>query len=241
MNKTRLRSLTRTGAPAVAAVAVLIFLTPALLAFDWPQYRGPSRHGVSAETGLLASWSQEGPREVWRQQIGSGFSGMAIIGDRLYTMAAGEKEEFVLCLDAQTGKVLWRTAVGERFASEFGDGPRSTPTVDHGVVFTVASSAKLVALDAKSGKILWHKEAEVLGMAPRFGYATSPLIEGNLVVVEMGGAQEGPGTAAFDRETGELKWQALEVPSSDSRWFCGAGSSPGDARKELDLAKSRQR
>ena len=216
MKKVFARSIAPAGVLIVCAIAWHGLATAPLLANDWPQYRGPSRHGVSAETGMLESWSDRGPKELWRREVGTGFSGMAIADGRLYTMAARDGEEFVLCLDAQTGEALWRTGVGDQFISEFGDGPRSTPTIDNGVVFTVASSAKLLALDAKSGKILWQNAAEELGNAPRFGYSTSPLIEQGLVIVEMGGGDEGPGAAAFDRVSGKLKWRALKAPASYS-------------------------
>src|SRR5947209_2104092 len=122
----------RTRLPGIALVLALV-VSPAA-ADDWPQFRGPKRDGVSTEKGLLASWPKEGPRLVWSfKNAGVGYSSCAIAGGKLYTMGTRNKEDIVLCLDATNGAELWTAKVGPFFTfkgNEWGDGPRSTPTID---------------------------------------------------------------------------------------------------------------
>jgi hypothetical protein len=220
------------------ALLVLLALAGPASASDWPQFRGPARQGVSTETGLLRAWPESGPRELWRHRIGSGFSSVSVVGDRLYTMSAENTspeggDEYVLAFDADTGQELWRTRIDQPLPSEFGDGPRSTPTVQDGLLYTVSSRAKMVALAAADGSVVWQQELAQWKTAPRFGYSASPLIEGDLVIVEIGGPPvEGeeptPGVAAFDRKSGELRWTALQGPANHSSPIA------------VDLAGSRQ-
>src|SRR5437763_948964 len=99
--------------------------------FDWPQWRGPDRTDVSKETGLLKEWPKGGPKLLWTShEAGLGFSGMAVVGDRLYTMAASDGKEQVLAIDLKTQKRAWAQEVGPMFSEGRGDGPRCTPTVD---------------------------------------------------------------------------------------------------------------
>src|SRR5262245_12852785 len=123
------------GRLALISAAVLM-VTPSprtseTMAADWPQFRGASRDGRSAETGLLPKWEASGPHQAWRRPIGEGFSGFAISGNRLYTMYAadldGKATEFAAALDAATGRELWRTPLGEKLDTQFGNGPRATP------------------------------------------------------------------------------------------------------------------
>ena len=107
----------------------LLAATPAS-ALDWPQFRGAHRDGVSAETGLARAWSPEGPRVVWRRPIGEGYSSISAVGDRLYTMDSDGTTEYVLALDAASGKELWRVPAGPKLNDSMGNGPRTTPTVD---------------------------------------------------------------------------------------------------------------
>lgn len=177
-------------------------------AADWPQFRGPERDGTSAETGLAASWPAEGPPRRWKKPIGEGFSGIAVAGGRLYTQASDGTNEHALALDAATGEEIWRYPVGETFKDEFGNGPRSTPTVDGDRVYVLSSKGQLHALTAAKGEKLWTVDlpASFGAQLPRWGYAPSPLVEGDLVVVEAGG--EGRAVVALERATGALRWSA---------------------------------
>ncbi len=143
--------------------------------------------GTIEVPGLLESWAEGQPTVVWRQPIGTGYSAVTAVGDRLYTMDADENQEHVLCLDAATGKTLWKVDAGEFVQAELGDGgPRSTPTVVDGVVYTTTSQALLQALDAEDGKLIWKKDLTEMGPSPRFGYAASALVDGETVILEVG-------------------------------------------------------
>lgn len=198
----------------LALLALAAGVPATAMAADWPQIRGLQRDGISAETGLARSWPREGPRVVWRRPIGDGFSGLSVVGARLYTMEADAETEYVLALDAASGAEVWRRAVGPRFKEEFGDGTRSTPTVDGGTVYALGSAGRLVALQASDGKVIWEVDfPKQLGSpVPVRGFTCSPLVAGDLVVLEAGAAPDKPGTAlvALDRRTGKLRWSARD-------------------------------
>lgn len=149
-------------------------------ALDWPQFRGVNRDGVSAETGIARSWGAEGPRVVWRRAIGEGFSGISVVGDRLYTMDSDEATEYVVALEAGTGKEVWRVAAGPKLLDSMGNGPRTTPTLDAGRVYAMGSHGRLLALNAADGAELWRVElTEAFGAKrPNWGYSGSPLSAG---------------------------------------------------------------
>src|SRR5688500_3470391 len=154
-------------------------------ALDWPQFRGPNRDGVSAESGIARAWPAEGPRVLWRRAIGEGFSGISAVGDRLYTMDSDGTSEFVVALDAGTGKELWRAPAGPKLLDSMGNGPRTTPTVDGARVYALGSHGRLVALNAVDGAEVWRVElTEAFGAKrPNWGYSGSPLIDGDLLIL----------------------------------------------------------
>lgn len=176
---------------------------------DWPQYRGPQRDGRYPTA--LELWPESGPREVWRRAIGPSFAGLAVAGGKLFTMSSDAENELALRLDPDTGEELWRKTLGPVFVSEFGNGPRSTPTVDGDRVFFATSRGVLYALAAGDGREIWKKDlmAEYGGEPPRFGYAASALIEGDLLLIEAGGVDE-HAIVALDKASGELRWHALD-------------------------------
>jgi outer membrane protein assembly factor BamB len=177
----------------------------------WPQYRGAFRDGISKETGLLKSWPESGPRVVWRRPIGSGFSGVSAVGDRLYTMYADPNVEMAACLKADSGETIWETPLGPRFVEEFGDGPRATPVVDRDLVFALSSYGKLLALKAADGTKVWEVDlvATFGGRVPTRGFAATPLVAGDLIVMEGGGAA-GKAFQALDRATGATRWTSQD-------------------------------
>lgn len=189
---------------------------------EWPQWRGYRRDGISGETGLLTAWPRGGPRRLWRTRVGGGFSSPSVAGGRVYVTDKKGDEERVLCLDAENGKEVWayRYAVDYAgLAREYARGPRATPTVHDGRVYTVGATGVFLCLEApKDGnpKLLWRHD--LLGMfdakLPEWGVASSPLVEGDLVIVQPGGSRGS--IAAFDRVTGTLKWTALKDASGYS-------------------------
>lgn len=176
---------------------------------DWPQFRGPDRNGSSNEIGILKSWPKEGPQVIWRVKAGSGFSGISVAGDKLYTMWDEGDEQFLFCLDATHGKELWRARIGNAFANEYGDGPRSTPLIHDKIVYAISAQSNLFAFDVESGRQVWHRdlEREFGARTPPHGYASSPLLQENRLLVEVGGAEHAA-FMAFDRKSGEALWRS---------------------------------
>lgn len=174
---------------------------------DWPQWRGPNRDGISSETGFIKNWPEAGPEVLWHIPLGDGYSGISIAQGRAYTMFAEGNDEFVICLDASEGKEIWRFQSGGKFTEQRGDGPRSMPTVDGDSVFALGAEGKLYALDARSGTKIWsHNFVEEFGSSiPTWGFSSSPIIEGNLVIAEAGGKDE-RAIVAFDKESGDVVW-----------------------------------
>jgi outer membrane protein assembly factor BamB len=197
-------------------------------AAGWPQWRGPNRDGVSAETSLLAEWSETGPEVLWQAKCGPGFSGVSIAGGRAYTMTQyrdddGEKES-VVCWDANSrgeARELWRFSYPCRFSSDQGSGPRSTPTIDGDHVYAVGATGKLHCLKAdtqkKCGELVWEHDLLEEFYAPplRWGVSFSPLVEGDLLITTPGGP-DGNSVVAFRKSDGEVAWKALDEPASYS-------------------------
>ena len=174
---------------------------------EWAQWRGPNRDGISSETGFLKNWSQEGPKVLWHIPFGDGYSGISIAQGKVYTMSAEDDDEFVVCLDASNGEEIWRFRSGAKFTEQRGDGPRSMPTVHEDSVFALGAEGKLYALNAHDGEQLWsHNFVEEFdSKIPTWGFSSSPLIEGNLVLVEAGG-KDGQSIVAFDKKSGDVVW-----------------------------------
>ena len=197
-------------APFAALLAGAVLLASPVVAADraeWPAYRGPRGNGVSSETDLLKTWPAEGPKVLWRVDLGDGYSGMSVAGDRLFTMYGRDGSELLVALDAGTGKEVWRVVVDTDREDNQGGGPRSTPAVDDGQVFALGARGKLVAVGARDGEVAWrHGLREEFGATvPRWGVSTSPLVEGGLLLVGAGG-RSGESILALDKRTGEVRW-----------------------------------
>ena len=195
---------------AIVAAASLVALTVAGVEArpdDWPQYRGPNFSGISRETGILKAWPASGPKVMWKTDLGDGYSGLVVVGGKLFTMYAADGNEYLGCFEAGTGKPVWKLRVDSNRSDEMGDGPRSTPTVDGEMVYAVGAKSLLVAAKAASGTKVWGKDlkAEFGAKVPRWGSSGSPLVDGDLVVVDAGG---GPGKSlvALDKKTGATRW-----------------------------------
>ncbi len=186
---------------------------------EWPQWLGPNRDGISTVTGLRKSWPQSGPKLVWRKPLGEGYAGVSIAQGRLFTLFSEGEEEFIVCLDAASGKEIWRVRSDSTYKDPNGNGPRSTPTIHENLVYALGGRGKLHALAAEDGHKIWRRDLMIEFKSPGpsdtggGGYGTSPLIENELLLVEAGG----PGHAfiAFDKKNGQTKWQA----ESDSAAF----------------------
>lgn len=179
-------------------------------AADWPRWRGANFDDISTETGLLKEWPAAGPKQLWiNQDVGLGYSGCSIVGDTLYTMGARDVVEYVIAVDVATGKEKWATEIGALLTNDWGNGPRSTPTVDGGKVYAMSGKGTLICLDAATGKEAWRVTMDSLGgKVPGWGYTESPLVDGKMVVCTPGGGQGS--LAAFDKITGQKVWQSAE-------------------------------
>ena len=176
---------------------------------DWPQWRGPRRDGVSAETGLLKEWPAGGPRLAWRVTgAGDGYSSFAVAGGRLFTLGARESTEYVLAFDTGSGKKLWEVANGRRFNNDRGDGPRSTPTVEGDRVYVFGSSGDLTVLDAASGEVYWTQNLlqKYGGHNINWGLSESPLVLSDRILVTPGG--RGASIVAVRKTNGSLIWKS---------------------------------
>jgi outer membrane protein assembly factor BamB len=175
---------------------------------DWPGLWGPSRNGSTTD----AFAASRGDTDVlWRRSVAGGYSEIAIHGGRAFTMELRDGEDFVVALDAGTGRELWRIRVGPTYRGHGGsdDGPISTPAVEGNDVFALGPHGHLIAVDVPTGKERWrHDLVNAFGAtAPTWGFAASPLIDGRLVIVPTGGATS-RGLLAFDRASGQLVWNA---------------------------------
>lgn len=191
----------------------LAFLAGALSAsaLDWPQWGGPDRNHISTETGVLKKWPEGGPKKDWQvTDTGIGYSGLSISKGKLFVMGGRDGTERLIAKDTATGKDLWTAEIGPVFKNDpWGDGPRGTPTVDGGQVYTMGGQGILIAAQAADGKILWRKDMKDLGgKIPGWGYTESVLVEDGKVYCTPGGSQGA--IAALDKLTGEVRWQSKD-------------------------------
>lgn len=195
--------------PGGLGLAALVLLATAAAAADWPQFRGPSRDGRSAETGLLTAWPEDGPEERFRVELGGGYGGIAVADGRLYTQSAESGGEILLALDADSGVALWRYRTDRNRADSQGGGPRATPAVAGELAYAVSAYGKLHAVAVADGALRWSVDLvrELGGNVPEWGYSSSPLVDGEVLYVETGGGTD-KAVTAFDRHTGKVIWQA---------------------------------
>jgi outer membrane protein assembly factor BamB len=210
-----------------AALVVALGLTAGARGDDWPQWLGPQRDGVWRETGILQQFPAAGPKVRWRTPIAAGYSGPALAEGRVYVMdrvlAKGAKEtnltggrakntpgqERVHCLNAADGKILWTHPYDCPYTVSYPLGPRTTPLIRDGKVYTLGTEGNLFCLDAVSGKPVWSRELKKdYGVpAPLWGFAAHPLLDGQKLICMVGGA--GSTVVAFDKDSGKELWRAL--------------------------------
>jgi outer membrane protein assembly factor BamB len=186
---------------------------------DWPQFLGPTRNGVYAGNDLSETWPKEGPAVVWQKPVGAGFSAPAVVRQKLILFHTADEKETVECLDAKTGKQLWIFAYHTDYHDDFGrgEGPRATPCIADGRVYTFGADGMLTCLDFETGKKLWSVNTMSTFEASKgfFGMVCSPLVEGNAVLLNIGG-KNSAGIVAFDKVTGKVLWQASKDEASYS-------------------------
>jgi len=189
---------------------------PATSTEDWPQYLGPCRDGVSPQQGLHIDWQSRSPEVLWRKPLGSGYSSLSIVRDRLFTMTQQNDRIVVVCYHAGTGELLWTQPLGSSYVDKQnqGPGPRATPTYDRGKLFCLGPDGEFACLNAADGEISWSNNIyHACGITDPsaedlyWGLSGSPLVEDDLVICIPGGNQNNC-VAAFDKDSGELVWTA---------------------------------
>lgn len=209
-NAARLRVATIVAAMAGSAAA--------LVAQDWPQILGPGRNGIYTGPPIVASFPRTGPPLLWRRAAGAGFAGPAVSAGRLVLFHRVNNRETVEAMDAATGKTLWTFAYPTSYRDDFGfdEGPRAVPVIAGGRVFTHGADGWLHGLDFATGRQLWSSDTRRVFDAPKgyFGVATSPLVDGDRVMVNVGG--KNGGIVAFDAASGKTLWTSTSDEASYS-------------------------
>jgi outer membrane protein assembly factor BamB len=191
----------------LTAALVLVVPTAGAGAQDWPMWRGPDFDGIRHETDWSADWPTTGPPVLWEKELGPGASTFIVVDGRLYTASNQNDEDIIWCLDPQTGEKIWdfryRCPLSPR---SFEGGPAATPCVDEGYLYSISHEGDLLCLDAATGEEIWrqHFIQDYNGRRPRWGYAASPIVVGDKLIIEPGGPDYA--VVALDKRTGKVIW-----------------------------------
>jgi outer membrane protein assembly factor BamB len=203
----------------ILVIYLTLFVFTSVQADDWPHWMGPSRDNVWKESGLLEKFPKNGPKVLWRAPLNGGYSGPAVVGDRVYftdyVTADNVKStgaERILCLDEATGKEIWKREYPVTYGVSYPAGPRCTPVVDGDMVYTLGAEGHLYALNAKTGATIWAKELkkEYNTESALWGYASHPLIDGDKLICLAG--REGCHVVALNKKTGKELWRSQTAP-----------------------------
>ena len=209
-------------------------------ATDWPSYRGPTADGISAETGWRTDWDKTPPKQLWTLNVGKGYSSVAVVGGKVYAMGnVDDNNDTVWCLDAKTGKEIWKKSYACP-SSKQNPGPRSTPTVDGGLLYTVSRAGQIICWDAANGDKRWEKSGpkDFGGKSGSWAFAGSATISDKMVIVDVGVV------VALDKFTGDVIWKskgAWKAGYATPTLFTAGGKKlvavfEADGLKALDLA-----
>jgi outer membrane protein assembly factor BamB len=225
----------------LAAFAVAALVIPAARGDDWPQWMGPNRDDVWKETGIVESFPKDGPKVLWRTPVAWGYAGPAVANGKVYvpdfvTEADVLKHndpgnrtpvkgtERMLCLDAATGKEVWKHEAAVEYAISYPGGPRCTPTVSGGKVYAVGAEGNFTCLNADNGTVLWAKDfkKDYGAKTPLWGFTGHPLVDGKNVITLVAGPEAL--LVAFDKDTGKEVWKSLKTPAEpDGAGYCPPG------------------
>ena len=191
------------------AFSISIMLATALSAEEWPRWRGPHGDGISRETGLAESWPAEGPRKLWTQRVGIGYSSPVAVDGRVYLMTLVDGKDTLTAFDAESGKIIWSNSYDGGWGRAY-PGSRATPTIEGNVIYTYGGGGDVVAWDRASGAIIWRRNVleETGADNLNWGSASSPLIFGNLIYVQGGRGSGVPVALALDKSDGRIVWRS---------------------------------
>ncbi len=205
------------------AILLMFWSAATVRAADWPQWQGPQRDGVWRETAIIEKFPANGPPERWHTSIGAGYSGPAVAKGRVYvtdrqvSKEPGDRShpgsiagaERVICLDARNGRLIWQYQYDCPYTMSYPSGPRATPLVRGGKVFTLGAEGNLLCLDAAKGKLIWSRDfkKDYNIRTPMWGFAGNPLLDGNRLICLVGGTNSV--VVAFDKDSGKEIWRAL--------------------------------
>jgi outer membrane protein assembly factor BamB len=207
-------------------------------AFDWSQWRGPDRSGVSKETGLMKQWPASGPQLLGQvANLGNGFGSLAVHGGRVYVQGMRGRESVVTSLDTATGRVLWSRAIGPSRSNDRGPGPRGTPSVDGGRVYVLTENGDLACLRTQDGTVVWHRNIlrDFGGRNIGWLISESPLVDGNRVIVTPGG--QGATIVSLDKMTGVTQWTSREL-SDQAGYSSVVAADIGGVRTYMALTEA---
>lgn len=204
------------------ALVLLLALFPMTSAWggDWPGILGPNRNGIAQDESLAPRWPRGGPPTRWERPVGSGYAGAAIVGERVYVFHRIGDEEILECLQLSDGATLFQDASPTSFNPQVGDenGPLCVPVVHEGRVITYGAQGLLTCVDAITGARIWQRKTHLDFKAPEgyFGAGSTPIVVGDHVIVNVGGAKANAGIVAFSLKTGETIWKQTSEPASYS-------------------------
>jgi outer membrane protein assembly factor BamB len=198
---------------------------------DWPKFLGPTADSISAEKGITTPWPQQGLRIVWQAKVGAGYGMPAISQGRLFQFDRHGDQARLTCMSAETGASLWKVEYPTHFKDPYGysNGPRCCPVVDGDRVYTYGAEGMLHCVQAADGKVLWKVDtaAEFNVIQNFFGVGSAPVVEGDLLIVQVGGSPKdsdasdfcklkgnGSGVVAFDKNTGKVRYRITDELAS---------------------------
>lgn len=208
----------------LAGAVVAAFMAGMVAAEDWPQFRGPNRDGVWAETGVLGTFPKDGLTIRWRAPVGPGWSSPVVSQGRVLLtdsdLSKPKAKERVLCFDETSGMGLWTYSYEVNypdwaFMPQYETGPSATPVADAGRVYVLGGNGHVVCLNARKGALIWEKQLEKQYEVEVLKCRASPLIDGNLLILLVGG-KPGACVVALDKTTGKEVWKALDDSVSNS-------------------------
>ncbi|NQV26734.1 MAG: PQQ-like beta-propeller repeat protein [Rhodopirellula sp.] len=218
--------------PIILATFVLClmprFAADFAFAGDWPQILGPARNGIAQKETIASSWPSGGPKFVWQKPVGDGFAGVSVANGIAVVFHRVDDEETAEGLDAKTGRQLWSVAFPAEYVPSFNPdaGPRAAPVIHDGLVYLYGARGILSCVQLADGKQVWQRDTYADFSSKRtsrgepaegyFGFASSPIVEGDKLLLNVGGSSKNAGIVAFDRKTGKTLWTATDERASYS-------------------------